>query len=71
MEHSIAERERRLADVVILPDLSKVPSTDLAARGEMIRAGEEAPCAALPQIRLLIASKTASGASVKTGGLER
>ena len=52
--------------MVILPDLSKAPATDLAARGEAIRAGEEAVRAA-PQIRLLIASKTTSGASVKTG----
>jgi len=61
MEHSIAGRETKLADVVIRPDLAKVPAANLAARGEAIRAGEEAARAALPQIRGLIAEKTASG----------
>ena len=61
LEHSMAERDAKLADVVIRPDLARVPATDLAARNEAIRAGEEAARAALPQIRRLIAEKTASG----------
>lgn len=58
MEHSIAQEETKLADVVIRPYLAKVPATDLAARGEAIRAGEEAARDVLPQIRRLIAQRT-------------
>jgi len=61
MEHSLAERETRLADVVIRPDLAKVPAADLAARAEAIRAGEDAARAALPQIRRLIAESAPRG----------
>lgn len=63
MEHGLAREEAKLADVVIRPDLAKVPATDLAARGEAIRAGEEAARAALPQIRQAIAAKAADRAS--------
>jgi len=58
MEHALAQEETKLADVVIRPDLAKVPATDLAARSEAIRAGEDAARAALPQIRSLIAERT-------------
>src|SRR6266581_3082690 len=60
MEHALAQEESKLADVVIRPNLAKVRATDLAARGEAIAAGEEAARAALPQIRSLIAEKTAT-----------
>src|SRR6266705_2695485 len=59
MEHALAQEETKLADVVIRPDLATVPVTDLAARGQAITAGEEAARAALPQIRRLIADRTA------------
>src|SRR5229473_814604 len=58
MEHAHAQEETKLADVVIRPDLAKVPATDLAARGQAIKAGEDAARAALPQIRSLIAERT-------------
>ncbi|MDH4191615.1 MAG: patatin-like phospholipase family protein [Betaproteobacteria bacterium] len=51
MEHALARQETGLADVVIRPELAGVPATDLAARGEAMRAGEEAARAALPVIR--------------------
>jgi NTE family protein len=60
MEHGLAREEAKLADVVIRPDLAKVPETDLAARGEAMRAGEEAARAALPQIRQVLAAKAAA-----------
>lgn len=60
MEHGLAREEVKLADVVIRPDLSKVPATDLAARGEAIRAGEEAARAALPQVRQALAATAAA-----------
>ena len=60
MEHSIAQEETKLADVVIRPDLARVPATDLGARTLAIAAGEEAARAALPQIRRLIAEKDAA-----------
>lgn len=63
MEHSIAQEETKLADVVIRPDLARVPATDLGARGLAITAGEEAARAALPEIRRLIAEKTAAAAN--------
>ena len=59
MEHALAQQETKLADVVIRPDLAKVRPTDLAARGQAIAAGEDAARAALPQIRSLIAERTA------------
>src|SRR6266700_7977688 len=59
MEHALAQEETKLADVVIRPDLATVPVTDLAARGQAITAGEEAARAALPQIRRMIAERTA------------
>jgi NTE family protein len=61
MEHSIAQEETKLADVIIRPDLVEVPATDLAARDRAIRSGEDAARAALPQIRRLIAETTAPG----------
>src|SRR5712691_4074071 len=64
MEHALAQEETKLADVVIRPDLAKVRPTDLAARGQAIAAGEDAARAALPQIRSLIAERTAN----RTGG---
>ena len=64
MEHALAQEETKLADVVIRPDLAKVRPTDLAARGQAIAAGEDAARAALPQIRSLIAERTAT----RTGG---
>jgi NTE family protein len=67
MEHSLAREESKLADVVIRPDLARVPATDLAARVEAIRAGEEAARAALPQIQRLIAAKTAARAGAGQG----
>jgi NTE family protein len=60
MEHALAGEESKLADVVVRPDLSKVPATDLAARGRAIAAGEEAARAALPEIRRLIERKSAA-----------
>jgi predicted acylesterase/phospholipase RssA len=42
------------ADIVIRPDLSGVPVSDLAARGRAIEAGEAAARAALPRILRLI-----------------
>lgn len=60
MEQSIALEETKFADVVIRPDLAKVPAADLAARTRAIAAGEEAARAALPRIRALIAEKTAA-----------
>jgi NTE family protein len=73
MEHALAQEETRLADVVIRPDLATVPVTDLAARGQAIRAGEEAARAALPQIRRLIAERTAgrSGANPERSPVHR
>jgi NTE family protein len=67
MEHALAQEETKLADVVIRPDLAKVPATDLAARGRAIRAGEDAARAALPRIRSLIAERTLtrSGAGIR------
>lgn len=67
MEHSIAQEETKLADVVIRPDLAKVTATDLGNRSQAIAAGEEAARAALPQVRRLIAQKTAAA----TGGSPR
>jgi NTE family protein len=64
MEHALAQEETKLADIVIRPDLAKVPATDLAARGQAIRAGENAARAALPQIRRLIAERTV----IRSGG---
>jgi len=60
MEHALAQEETRLADIVIRPDLTGVPATDLADRGRAIAAGEEAARAALPQIRRLIDEMTAA-----------
>ena len=60
MEHALAQEETKLADVVIRPDLAKVRATDLAARSQAIAAGEDAARAALPQIRRLIAERTAT-----------
>jgi NTE family protein len=67
MEHALAQEETKLADVVIRPDLAKVPATDLAARVQAIKAGENAARAALPQIRRLIAERTATrpGAGIR------
>ena len=67
MEHALAQEETKLADVVIRPDLAKVPATDLAARVQAIRAGEDAARVALPQIRRLIAERTVtrSGAGIR------
>jgi len=67
MEHALSQEETQLADVVIRPDLAKVPATDLAARAEAIRAGEDAARAALPRIRSLIAERTVapSGAGIR------
>ena len=62
MEHVLAGEESKLADAVVRPDLSKVPATDLAARGRAIAAGEEAARAALPEIRRLIERKSAAKA---------
>jgi len=57
MEHALATEETKLADVVIRPNLAKVPATDLSARADAIREGEESARAALPQIRRLLAEK--------------
>jgi len=57
MEHSLAQSEAELADVVVRPDLGKVGATNLAARAPAIAAGEEAARAALPEIRRLLESK--------------
>jgi NTE family protein len=67
MEHALAQEETKLADVVIRPDLAKVPATDLAARGRAIAAGEDAARAALPRIRSLIAGRTVTrpGAGIR------
>jgi len=67
MEHALAQEETKLADVVIRPDLAKVPATDLAARGRAITAGEDAARAALPQIRSLIAERTVTRSGGKPG----
>lgn len=67
MEHALAQEESKLADVVIRPDLAKIPATDLAARSQAIAAGEEAARAALPQIRRLIAEKTLAGSGGSLG----
>ena len=53
--------------VAIRPDLATVPVTDLAARGQAITAGEEAARAALPQIRRMIAERTAGRPGANTG----
>jgi NTE family protein len=66
MEHALAQEETKLADVVIRPDLAKVPATDLAARGRAIRAGEDAARAALPRIRRLIAERTVTRSGAGT-----
>jgi NTE family protein len=60
MEHTLAQEESKLADVLIRPNLAEVSVTDLAARGQAIAAGEDAARAALPRIRSLIAEKTAA-----------
>ena len=67
MEHALAQEETKLADVVIRPDLAKVPATDLAARGRAIRAGEDAARSALPRIHSLIAGRTVTrpGAGIR------
>src|SRR5882672_9727003 len=67
MEHAIAQEETKLADVVIRPDLAKVPATDLAARGRAIAAGEDAARSALPRIHSLIAGRTVTrpGAGIR------
>src|SRR5438445_2002840 len=67
MEHALAQEETRLADVVIRPKLAEVRATDLAARGQAIAAGEDAARAALPQIRSLIAERTAAGSGGNRG----
>ena len=67
MEHALAQEESKLADVVIRPNLAKVRATDLAARGQAIAAGEDAARAALPQIRSLIAERTAAGSGGNRG----
>jgi NTE family protein len=66
MEHALAQEETKFADVVIRPDLAKVPATDLAARGRAIAAGEDAARAALPRIRSLIAERTATRSGAGT-----
>jgi NTE family protein len=68
MEHALADEESKLADVVVRPDLSKVPATDLAARGLAIAAGEQAARAALPQIRRLLELKRAAKAQAAEAG---
>ncbi len=60
MEHALAGHELARADIVVRPELSRVPATDLAERGEAIRAGEAAARAALPRIRQLVAQMTAA-----------
>jgi NTE family protein len=67
MEHELATEESKLADVVVRPDLSKVPATDLAARGRAIAAGEEAARAVLPEIRRLMERKSAAKAQAGYG----
>jgi len=59
MEHALAEEETALADVVIRPNLAKVPATDLSARADAIREGEESARAALARIRRLLKDKSA------------
>ena len=70
MEQSIAREETKFADVVIRPDLAKVEVADLAARGQAIAAGEQAARAALPQIKRVVAEKTAAMAG-EAGRLPR
>ncbi|MDH4093779.1 MAG: patatin-like phospholipase family protein [Betaproteobacteria bacterium] len=58
MERALAREEEKLADVVVRPDLEKISASDLAARSEVIRAGEEAARAALAEVRRAIATAT-------------
>lgn len=57
MESGLAKNELRDADVVIRPNLRRLPSTSFDERAEAIAAGERAATAALPKIRELIAEK--------------
>lgn len=59
MEHALAAEETKLADVVIRPNLAKVPATDLSARVDAIREGEESARAALARIRRVLEEKSA------------
>lgn len=57
MERALAREEEKLADVVVRPALEALSATDLAARGEAIRAGEDAARGALGAIRRAIAAR--------------
>ena len=63
MESTIAREEKKLADVVLQPDLAGVRLSDLSARGRAIAAGEQAARDALPEIERLIELKTEAKAT--------
>jgi predicted acylesterase/phospholipase RssA len=58
MGFSRVEEEKRLADVVIEPDVSKFLHSDFARAKELIAAGESAARAALPLIREKLQGRT-------------
>jgi predicted acylesterase/phospholipase RssA len=55
------ENQKRLADVVIEPDLAGFNATDYTRVRELIAVGETAATAVLPQIRALIADRATEG----------
>jgi NTE family protein len=54
MEHYVGRDERRRADVLIVPDVSRIGTLDFAHRDLAIQAGARAARAALPAIRQAI-----------------
>jgi NTE family protein len=51
MGRTIRENEYPLADVLIVPDMNSVTSTDFEGRHRAILAGERAAQAALPELK--------------------
>ena len=71
MAASIAREEAKIADIVLEPDLTGVRLADLSARGRAIEAGEQAARDALPEIRRIIAVKSApQGVGALAAGAE-
>ena len=59
MGKTIRESEYPLADVLIVPDMRDVTSTDFEGKHRAILAGERAAQAALPELRAKLAARGA------------
>jgi NTE family protein len=57
MGRTIAAAELTQADVVIQPDISKLPATDFQGRHVAILEGERAALAAIPQLKRKLAER--------------